>query len=68
MRYLPLLPLVLVGLSGCIAVHDNPPPTTTTYVTPAPTTTYVTPAPSANYVTAPPPAYLSPSTTVIRSP
>jgi hypothetical protein len=37
-------------------------------VTPAPTTTYVTPAPSANYVTAPPPAYLSPSTTVIRSP
>jgi hypothetical protein len=68
MRYLPLLPLVLVGLSGCIAVHDNTPPTTTTYVTPPPTTTYVAPAPTATYVTAPPPSYLSPSTTVIRSP
>jgi hypothetical protein len=66
MRSLPLLPLVLVGLAGCIAVHDNPPPTTTTYVTPAPTTTYVTPAPT--YVTVPPPTYLSPTTTVIRSP
>jgi hypothetical protein len=66
MRSLPLLPLALVGLAGCIAVHDNPPPTTTTYVTPAPTTTYVTPAPT--YMTAPPPTYLSPTTTVIRSP
>ena len=68
MRYLPLLSLVLLGLAGCIAVHDNPPPTTTTYLTPPPTTTYVSPAPTATYVTAPPPTtYLTP-TTVIRSP
>ena len=39
MRYLPLLPLMLVGLAGCIAVHDNPPPSTTTTVTTPPKVT-----------------------------
>jgi hypothetical protein len=58
MRISFLLPLAVLGLTGCIDVHEHPaPPATTTYVTPAPapTTTYVTPAPPT-------------TTTVVRTP
>ena len=71
MRYSLLLPLVILGLAGCVA-----PPTTTTYVTPATTTTYTTttPATRTTVVNAQPgyyqPAYVAPpnTTTVYRSP
>ena len=58
MRTSFLLPLALLGLAGCIDVHEHPAPQpSTTYVTPAPapTTTYVTPAPPT-------------TTTVVRTP
>lgn len=61
MRYVLLLPLALVALTGCVTVQKDPAPATTTYVTPAqPTsTTYVTPGT----------AYAAPSTTTVyRSP
>jgi len=61
MRYTMLLPLVFLGLAGCVVSTPAPAPVSTTYVTPAPTPTYV--APSATYVS---PA--SPTTTVIRTP
>ncbi len=43
-----LLPLVALGLAGCIDVHSNPPARETTVVTPAP---------------APAPVYAAPDTT-----
>lgn len=58
MRISFLLPLVFLGLAGCVDVHEHgtPPPATATVVTPAPvpTTTYVAPAP--------------PTTTIVRTP
>jgi hypothetical protein len=51
-----LLPLVALGLAGCIDVHSTPAPKETTVVTPAP---------------APPPVYAAPdstSTTVVTRP
>jgi hypothetical protein len=51
MRVRFLLPLMFLGLAGCIDVHTHPsPPTTATVVTPAPapSTTYVTPAPTGD--------------------
>jgi hypothetical protein len=47
MRTTFLLPLVFLGLAGCVDVHEHPNPTpTATVVTPvpAPTATYVSPA------------------------
>ena len=58
MRYSLLLPLIFLGLAGCVDVHEHPnPQPTATFVTPAP-------APTATYVA---PAVPS-STTVIRTP
>jgi hypothetical protein len=57
MRISFLMPLVLLGLAGCVDVHEHPNPTpAATVVTPAPapTATYVTPAP--------------PTTTIVRTP
>ena len=75
MRHALLLPLALLGLTGCVA----PMPASTTYVTPATTTTYTTPATSTTVMNVPPgyqPGYAVPSpyatspttTTVIRTP
>ena len=56
MRIAFLLPLVVLGLAGCVDVHEHPnPQPAATVVTPAP-------APTATYV-APPT-----STTVVRTP
>jgi hypothetical protein len=47
MRVAFVLPLVLLGLAGCVDVHEHPNPQPTATVvspTPAPSTTYVTPA------------------------
>ena len=58
MRISFLLPLVFLGLAGCIDVHEHPAPTpTSTIVTPAP-------APTATYVAPAAPT----TTTVVRSP
>ena len=55
MRISFLLPLVFLGLAGCVDVHEHSTPArTATVVTPAPSATYVAPAPS--------------TTTVVRSP
>jgi hypothetical protein len=55
MRYSILLPVVFLGLAGCVATTPYPgPQTTTTTYTPATTTTYVTQAPGY-------PAYASPA-------
>ena len=51
MRYSLLLPLIFLGLAGCV-VDRTPAPTTTTYVTPVPTTTYVSPGTTTVYRTA----------------
>jgi hypothetical protein len=56
MRYSLLLPLIFLGLTGCVVDRTSAAPATTTYVTPAPTATYVSPMP--------PPS----TTTVIRTP
>jgi hypothetical protein len=58
MRYsLLLLPVVALGMVGCIDVHEHPPPPRdTTVVTPAPTppaTVYATPGSSETVVTHP---------------
>ena len=75
MRYSLLLPLGLLGLTGCVVDTPAPVRTTTTYVTPAPapattTTTYVTPPPAQAYM--PPVTYVAPpppaTTTVVRTP
>jgi len=58
MRISFLLPLVMLGLAGCVDVHEHPnPQPSATIVTPAPapTATYVTPAPTT-------------TTTVVRTP
>jgi hypothetical protein len=58
MRISFLLPLVMLGLAGCVDVHEHPAPQpSATIVTPAPapTATYVTPAPTT-------------TTTVVRTP
>jgi hypothetical protein len=63
MRYILPLPLLLLGLTGCVVSTPAPAPVATTYVTPTPT--YVAPAPTTTYVTpVAPPA----TTTVIRTP
>jgi hypothetical protein len=57
MRISFLLPLVLLGLAGCVDVREHPNPTpaaTVVQPAPAPTATYVAPAPT--------------STTVVRTP
>ena len=57
MRISFLLPLVFLGLAGCVDVHEHPNPApAATVVTPAPapTATYVAPAP--------------PTTTIVRTP
>ncbi len=58
MRYPMLLPLVFLGLAGCVVSGPAPTPASST-------TTYVTPAPAATM-------YVSPAapttTTVIRTP
>lgn len=64
MRYVLPLPLLLLGLTGCVVSTPAPAPVATTYVTPAPTTTYVAPTPTTTYVTPVAP----PTTTVIRTP
>ncbi len=65
MRLSLMLPVALLGLSGCVVDTPTPAPVSTTYVAPAPTATYVAPAPSATYVT---PVAPPSTTTVIRSP
>jgi hypothetical protein len=58
MRISLLLPLVSIGLAGCVDVHEHPTPRPTATVVapaPAPTTTYVAPAPPS-------------STTIVRTP
>lgn len=65
MRYSLVLPLVFLGLTGCVVSTPAPAPTSTTYVTPAPTATVVA-QPAPTYVA---PGYAAPSTTtVIRQP
>ncbi len=55
MRISFLLPLVMLGLAGCVDVHEHPnPQPSATVVTPAPTAAYVAPAPT--------------TTTVVRTP
>ena len=51
MRYSLLLPLIFLGLAGCVVDRTTPAPATTTYVTPAPTTTYVSPGTTTVYRT-----------------
>jgi hypothetical protein len=56
MRISYVLPLVFLGLAGCVDVHEHPNPTpAATVVTPvpAPTATYVAPAPSTTIVRTP---------------
>jgi len=56
MRMTYLLPLVFLGLAGCVDVHEHPAPQpTATVVTPAPApqTTYVTPGSTATVVRTP---------------
>jgi hypothetical protein len=48
MRYTVLLPLILLGLAGCVRNETRPAPASTTYVTPAPQ-----PAPSTTTVIRP---------------
>jgi hypothetical protein len=56
MRISFLLPLVMLGLAGCVDVHPAPQPSATIVTpAPAPTATYVTPAPTT-------------TTTVVRTP
>jgi hypothetical protein len=56
MRISFLLPLVFLGLAGCVNVHENPAPQpTSTVVTPAPPpqATYVTPGSTTTVVGTP---------------
>jgi hypothetical protein len=56
MRYSFLLPLIFLGLAGCVVANPAPAPApaNTTYVTPAPTsTTYTTPTSSTTVVRTP---------------
>jgi|KBSMisStandDraft_5_1062788.scaffolds.fasta_scaffold1460591_1 hypothetical protein len=57
MRISFLLPLVFLGLVGCVDVHERAPTPTATVVTPvpAPTATYIAPAPPT-------------TTTIVRTP
>ncbi len=51
-----LLPLAVLGLAGCVDVHEHPAPKSATVVTPAPnppTTVYTSPGTSATVVTRP---------------
>ena len=61
MRYSLVLPLVFLGLTGCVVSTPAPAPTSTTYVTPAP---------PATIIAQPAPTYMAPptTTTVIRTP
>jgi hypothetical protein len=56
MRYSLLLPMIFLGLAGCVQTGQTPAPATTTYVTPAPTATYVATPSSTS------------TTTVVRTP
>jgi uncharacterized protein YceK len=38
-----ILPIVALGLAGCVDVHSTPTPKETTVVTPAPAPVYATP-------------------------
>ena len=51
MRYSLLLPLIFLGLTGCVVDRTSPAPATTTYVTPAPAATYVAPMPPPSTTT-----------------
>ena len=54
MRISFLLPLVVLGLAGCVDVHEHPSPQpAATVVTPAPTATYVAPPTSTTIVHTP---------------
>lgn len=54
MRYSLLLPLIFLGLAGCVVANPAPAPTSTTYVTPATTsTTYATPSSTTTVVRTP---------------
>jgi len=56
MRFSFMLPLIFLGLTGCVVEHSTPPatPVTTTYVTPAiPTTTYYAPGSTTTVVRTP---------------
>jgi hypothetical protein len=58
MRIPFLLPLVFLGLAGCVDVHEHPAPT------PAATVVTPVPAPTATYVAPVAPT----STTIVRTP
>ena len=58
MRTSFLLPLVVLGLAGCVDVHEHPNPT------PAATVVTPMPAPTATYVAPAAPT----STTIVRTP
>lgn len=66
MRYaLLVLPVALLGLTGCIDVHEHPTPQRETVVTPAPSATTVIPAaPPGGAIYAPPGS----GTTVVTHP
>ena len=51
MRYSLLLPLLLLGLAGCVVANPTPTPTSTTYVTPP--TTYAAPTSTTTVVRTP---------------
>jgi len=53
MRLSFVLPLIALGLAGCVEVQPAPRPTTTTYVTPGPTVMAPMPTTSATVVTRP---------------
>jgi hypothetical protein len=53
MRISFLLPLVMLGLAGCVDVHEHPNPQPAAVVTPAPTATYVQPPTSTTVVHTP---------------
>jgi hypothetical protein len=57
MRISFLLPLLVLGLAGCVVHEHNTPPASAIVVTPAP-------APQATYVAPPAPS----STTIVRTP
>jgi hypothetical protein len=53
MRILWFVPLILLGLAGCVNVEHAPPAPKTTVVTPMPGEAVVTPAPGSAIVTTP---------------
>ncbi len=54
MRYSLLIPLLMLGLAGCVVANPTPAPTSTTYVSPPTTsTTYTTPTNTTTVVRTP---------------